>query len=140
MERIALAREYQVVKWLRDAYLELTQKIPLNFEELPPYSTCYPLDRNWEATSMYWETLARISNLQAKVATTIMSFASNRYHCDKCVMEFGGSYSLVKGCLCKCRLSAMVDEAFRRELDGYPGYVKLPLPRKLTILYLCPFF
>jgi len=138
MERISLAREYQVVEWLRDAYLELTQKIPLDFdsEELRPaklYFTRDPLDRNWGPSSMHWETLAKISNLQMKVATSIMSFASNRYHCDECAMDYGGSYSgYPNGCLCRCRLSFMVDEAFRRELEGYPGYVEFPPPSPLV--------
>jgi len=132
-ERIALAREYRVVEWLRDAYLELTQKEPLDFEELRPaelYANRDPLDKNREATPMDWETLARISNLQAKVATSIMSLAGNRYHCNECAMHYGGSYP--EGCLCKCRLLAMVDEAFREELKSYPGYVELPSPLLLN--------
>ena len=143
MERIALAREYQVVEWLRDAYLELTQKISLGFEKLQPaepYSNL--LDRNWEAdakkweaTSRDWETLARIFYLKEKVAASITSFAGRRYHCNECDMDYG-SYNpnhspAADACLCKCRLLAMVDEAFRGELEGYPGYVKHPHPRKL---------
>ena len=106
-----------MVEWLRDAYVELVQKTPLDLEdsELQP------------TTSIDWETLARISNLQTKVAISIMSFDGDDYECDECNMEYGGSYP--KGCLCKCRLLSMVDEAFRRELEIYPGYIKLPLPR-----------
>ena len=141
MERVTLAREYRVARWLRDAYLDLTQETPLDFEELrsaKPYSNRDLLDRNREATSIDWETLARISNLQMKAATSIISFAGKRYHCHECAMDYGGSYP--KGCLCKCRLLFMVDEAFRGELKSYPGYVEhpSPLPRKLPILFLCP--
>jgi len=133
IERIALAREYRVVEWLRDAYLELTQKTPLDFEELrpaEPHSNRDSLVGNSQATSMDWETLARISNLQMKVATSIMSFAGNHLRCQECSMVYGGSYP--KGSLCKCRLLAMVDEAFRGELKSYPGYVELPLPSDIT--------
>ena len=113
-----------MVEWLRDAYLELTQKTPLDFEELrpaKPYSNPLYRSLDSEATSLDWETLARISNLQMKVATSIKSFASS-YYCDECAMEYGSP----KGCLCKCRLLVMVDDAFRRELEGYPEYVELP--------------
>jgi hypothetical protein len=141
MKRIALAREYSVVEWLQDAYLELTQKTPLDLEELMPAKPnsdgdSYPLDRKWKATSRDWETLARISNLQTKVATSIMSLSGNLYHCYECAMDYGGSYS--NRCLCKCRLLSMVDEAFRGELKSYPGHVEHPIPRKLPISYLCP--
>ena len=135
-----------MVEWLRDAYAELTQKKTFDFEELQPtgpYSN--PLDRNqeadakkWKATSRHWETLARIVNLRTKVATFITSFGDRRYHCHECGMDYGGSFSSAEACLCKCRLFAMVDEAFRGELESYPGYVELSLPRKLPILYLCP--
>ena len=131
------------MEWLQDAYLELTKKTPLIFEELQPaepYSNgkSNPLDRNWEATSRDWETLARISNLQLKVATSITSFVGNIYVCyePECGMEYGGSYP--NGCLCKCRLLAMVDEAFRRELESYPGHVKRHFPSKFPVSYLCP--
>ena len=126
MERITLAREYRVAEWLRDACLELTQKTPLNFEELRPAEPYFnPLDRNWEAdakkweaTFRDWETLARISHLQTKVATSIMSFGGNRFHyCSVCDMDFG----LLKRSLCKCRLLAMVDEGFRAELESFRG-------------------
>jgi hypothetical protein len=147
MERIALAREYRVAEWLRDAYLELAQKTTLDFEELRPanpYSN--PLDRNWEAdakkweaTSRDWETLARIFYLQTKVVTSIMSIAGSHYCCYECNMEYGGSYP--DACLCKCRLLAIVNEAFRGELESLmenPGYVEHPLPRKLLNSYFCP--
>jgi len=134
MERITLAREYRVAEWLRDAYLELTQKTPLDIEELrpaKPYSN--PLDRNWEvdvkkweATFRDWETLARISQLQTKVATSIASITGYNY-CRVCYMNYGSSYR----CLCKCRLISMVDETFREELENFresPGHVEHPLP------------
>ena len=78
MERVALAREYRVAMWLRDAYLELTQKTPLDFEELRPAEPhSNPLDRNWEAdakkweaASRDWESLARISQIQLKAANS----------------------------------------------------------------------
>jgi len=138
MERIALAREYKVVEWLQDTYLELTLKTTLDLEELRPAEPYFndesnPLEKNWEATSWHWETLARISNLQTKVAASIRSFARFLYHCYECDMEYGGSYS--NGCLCKCRLLAMVDEAFRGELASYPGHVEHPLPRKQPIYH-----
>ena len=139
MERIALAREYRMVGWLREAYLELVQKSPLDFEELRPAGPCLnrdPPNKNWEAKSIDWETLARISNLQTKVAATIMSFSGNRYHCNECAIDYGGSYP--KRFLCKCRLLSMVDEAFRGELKSYPGHVEHPISRKLPISYLCP--
>ena len=126
-----------MVGWLQDAFLELTQKIPLDFEELrpaKPYSNRDPPDRNREATSLNWETLAWISNLQMKVVTSINSFAGNRYRCTECAMNYGGSHPT--GCLCKCRLLAMVDEAFREELKSYPGHVEHPLLRKLPISFL----
>ena len=103
-----------MVEWLRDAYLELTQKTPLDFEELrpaKPYSNPLYRSLDSEATSLDWETLARISNLQMKVVTSINSFAGNRYRCTECAMNYGGSHPT--GCLCKCRLLAMVDEAYR---------------------------
>ena len=107
-----------MLDWLRDAYSELTgtQKIPLDFKELrpaKPYSNGDPpsVDGKKEATSLDWETLARISNLQMKVVTFINSFAGNRYRCTECAMNYGGSHPT--GCLCKCRLLAMVDEAYR---------------------------
>ena len=137
MERITLAREYRVTEWLRDAYSELTKIISLDFEKLVPEEPCSnPLDGNWEAdakkweaTSRDWETLARIFFLQTKVAASITSFNGCNYHCDECGMEYGRSR------LCECRLLAMVDEAFRGELASYPGYIELPLPRKLPILF-----
>ena len=147
MERITLAREYQVVEWLRDAYSELTKKIPSDFEKLvpgKPYSRSDSLDiqrnweadsKKWEATSRDWETLARIFYLQTKVAAFITSLQADgcNYHCENCNMDYGGTYA----CLCKCRLLAVVDEVFRGELESYPGYVELPLQRKLPILYPC---
>ena len=149
MERIALAREYRVAEWLRDAYLELTiQKETLDFEELdsellPAEPHSNPLNRNletdakkWKEISRDWETLARISQLQTKVAT---SLTTDKYcPCCKC---YGGSY-YSKG-LCKCRVLAMVDEAFWGELEALredpPGHVEYPLTRKLPLLvsYLC---
>ena len=156
MERIALAREYRVAEWLQDAYLELTQKTPLDLEELrpaEPYSSSDPLDRNWEAdakkweaTSKDWETLARIFHLQTVAAsnrimsnsapvTDVWGQAVSGYRCDVC----GLSYS--SGWLCKCRILPMVSEAFRGELEGLredPGLVE-HLSRKLPLLYyLCP--
>jgi hypothetical protein len=144
MERIALAREHRVAEWLRDAYMELIQKTPLDFEELlvrpaEPYSD--PLDRKWEAEakkweaiSRDWETLARISRLQTKVATSAAG-SLGYYDCDECCMTY------TKGRLCKCRILAMVDKAFRGELESLrenPVHVEHPLPRKLPISYLCP--
>ena len=142
MERIALARKYQVVEWLRDAYSELTQSTPLDFENLrpaEPYSN--PLDRNWEAdakkweaSSRDWETIARIFYLQTKVAAFITSFSDRRYHCDECRMDYGESFASANAGLCRCRLLAMVDEAFRGELESFPGYVELPLRCELLVL------
>lgn len=147
MERISLAREYRVADWLRDAYLELiTQKTTLDFEEFrpaEPYIESNPLDnrdweaeaRKWETTSRDWETLARISQLQTKVATSIASITS--YHfCSECRVNYGASYRS----LCKCRLLALVDEAFREELENLkenPKHIKHPLRRKLPTSFFC---
>ena len=132
MERIALAREYRVAEWLRDAIFELIQKSPSEFEELlwpaNPYSNS--LDGNWEATSREWETLARIFYLQTKVAAA----SGARYFCSQCGNYVDGSS------LCKCRLLLMVDEAFRGEFENLkenPEHVEHPLPCKLPISYLC---
>jgi hypothetical protein len=151
MERIALAREYRVAEWLRDAYLELTQTTPLDFEELrpaEPYSD--PLDRNWEgeakkweAISRDWETLARIAQLQTKVATTssLPAGSLNRlnlnysgYYSANCAECGMNAYSNAGGRPCKCRILGMVDEAFRAELENLkenPEHVEPPLPCKL---------
>lgn len=142
MERIALAREYRVAAWLRDAYFELTtQETPLNLEELRPAEPHYnPLiDRNWEvdakkweATSRDWETLARIFHLQTKVAASISSRTVRPPILYICDMGCGESYVD----LCKCRLLSMVDEAFRGELESLrenPEHVDHPLPRELLI-------
>ena len=139
MERIALAREYRVEEWLRDAYVELTQKSPLDFEELRPAEPhSNSLDGNWEATSRDWETLAKILYLQTKVAASIMSFGGSGHYCSPCDTWFGVSYK----CLCKCRILAMVDEAFRGELESLKEnleHVEHPLPSsKLPLSYLCP--
>ena len=121
MERIALAREYQVAEWLRDVYMELTQKESLNFDELQPtepYSSSESnlLDRDleadakiWKTISRDWETLAGISVLQTKVANSIASF--NGYHyCNKCYMNYGMTYR----CLCRCRLRPWQMKPLRR--------------------------
>ena len=140
MERIALARKYRVVEWLRDAYLELIQKKTLNFEELlrppaDPDSNC--TDRNWEEDAKKWETLARISQVQIKVA---VSFDGGHYRCCGCNTSYGGSYP--NGHLCKCRLLRLVNEAFREEFESLredTEHVEHPLPRKLPIChFLCP--
>jgi hypothetical protein len=142
MERIALAREYRVAEWLRDAYLELTQTTPLDFEELRPQAAAEPysdpLDRNWEAEakkweaiSRDWETLARIAQLQTKVATSSTAGSLNYYYCAECGMN---AYSNPGGRPCKCRILGMVDEAFRAELENLkenPEHVEPPLPCKL---------
>lgn len=149
MERIALAREYKVAEWLRHVYTELTQKRPFNFEELQPaepYFESNSLDtsdweaeaKKWKAISRDWETLAKISQLQTKVANSIASPNSSNY-CNVCCMYYGMSCR----CLCKCRLATMADEAFQEELENLkedPKPVKKrPVQRKLPILYLYPF-
>ena len=125
MERIALAREYRVAQWLRDAYLELTQNETLDFEELRP------------ATIRDWETLARISQVQMKVK---MSPNFTIYQCPYCHYYLNSN-----GCMRdECRVlavTAMVDETFRGELESLkenPGHVEPSLPCKLLISYLCP--
>ena len=112
-----------MAEWLRDAYLELTQKTPLDFEKLrpaEPYSI--PLDGNWEAVANEWkeisrdgETLADILYLhwQLKVTASI-SLTNRNYYCNQCHMHFGASY----GCLSKRLILAIVDEAFRGELES----------------------
>jgi hypothetical protein len=149
MERIALAREYQVVELLRDAYLELTRKKKLDFKELGPAEpNSNPLDRNWEAdakkweaTSRDWETLARISQVQLKVAIFLQPLYDERYRCRTCAVDYIVDECNSDGYLCKCRLLRMVDQAFQGELESLrenPEHVEHPLPRKLPILYLCP--
>ena len=134
MERIALAREYRVAEWLRDACFELAQKAPLDLEGLRPAEPHHsnPLvDRNWEATSRDWETLARIFYLQTKVAAFIKSISGSNYSCYNCDMDFGGSNA--DACLCKCRILRLVDETFRGELESLGGHVERLPPRKLPI-------
>jgi len=137
MERISLARQYRVAEWLRDGYLELTQKRPLDFEELrpaEPYSDPFNRNweadaKNWEATARTWETLARICYLQTKAAASISS-GGNQY-CNGCNHYSGPSYPA--NFLCKCRLLIVVDEVFRGELDSLkenPGHIEHPLPGK----------
>jgi len=137
LERISLAREYRVAKWLRDAYLELVQERPLKFEELQPAEP--HSDRNWEAdarkwemTARTWETLARICHLQTKAAA-IMS--GNRYSstcsiCDNSFFDFP----------CECDLLIMVDEVFREELESLKDnseHVEHPLPSLDTDIPTC---
>jgi len=114
MERFRLAKEYRVADWLRNAYLELTQKLPLDLEELrpaEPYSDNWDAIK-WEATSMDWETIARILHLQTKLAASGpgYEFTGTTFQCYEC----GGLY----GQICKCRVLPMVNEAFRGELEG----------------------
>ena len=156
MERIALAREYRVAEWLRDAYLELAQEKPLDIENLrpaEPCSTCTIIstsspsdsDRNWEedakkweAASTAWETVARIFCLQTKIAASIGSLGGSCHHCRNCDMDYGWLSSHGLGCLCKCRLLRLVDETFRGELERFGEnmeYVDLPPPGKLPIPY-----
>ena len=69
-----------MAEWLRDAYLELSQKTTLDFEELrlkEPLACSNPVDRDWEAdakkweaASRDWESLARISQIQLKAANS----------------------------------------------------------------------
>ena len=135
-----------MAEWLRNAYLELIQKSPSEFEELwpaKPYSNS--LDGNWEAASREWETLARIFYLQTKVAATIISSGGTGNYCSKCAISppmWGGSFdSSSNGRLCKCRLLPMVDEAFRGEFESLkenPEHIEHPLPCKFPISYLCP--
>jgi hypothetical protein len=148
MERIALAREYRVAEWLRDACLELIQTTPLDFEELlvrpaEPYSD--PLDRNWEAEakkweaiSRDWETLARIAQLQTKVGTCSPTDIQGYYRCYECGMN---AYSSTGKNYCRCHILDMVDEAFRAELENLkenPEHVEPPLPCKLpNIISIC---
>jgi hypothetical protein len=146
MERIALAREYRVAEWLRDAYLEVTQQPPLDFDALRPAEPYFESDsvdrdweayaKKWEAVSRDWETLAKISQLQTKVATSITAIPSYT-HCYECRMNYGAPYK----CLCKCRLSALAEEAFREELKSLeenPKKAKNLPRRKLPLSYLCP--
>jgi hypothetical protein len=144
MEQFRLAREYRVADWLRDAYLELTQKLPLDLEELRPSEPYSDRDaKKWEATSMDWETIARILHLQTKMAA--FGYESMGM-CGRQCYECDGSY--VIGRICKCRVLPMVNEAFGGELEGLredPGpddseHPLIPLSRKLSmpLSYLCP--
>ena len=145
MERIALAREYRVEKWLREAYLELIKKKTLNFDELlPAEPDSNPLDRNWEAnakkwesSSRDWETLARISQLQTKMFTYFLSLRGSGHFC-MCDGDPPGPVDYGDN-LCKCRLLDMVDEAFGGELESLmenPEYVEHDLPRKLPLYHI----
>jgi hypothetical protein len=144
MERIRLAREYRVAPWLRDAYVELIQKKPLDLEELRPaelYSDNWDV-KKWEATSRDWETLARIFHLQTKVAAYE---STGNLHCIDSEFKCGRSYEEYRR-LCKCRVLSMVNEAFRGELESLredPVPDEDPLSRKLPLSlplsYLCPF-
>ena len=141
MERIALAREYRVAEWLRDAYFELSQKAPLDLMKLRPAKPhSNPLvDREadakmWEATYRDWETLARIFCVQSKVAAFTKSISGNNYSCYNCDMDFGGSNADAR--LCKCRILRLVDEIFQGELESLrekPEHGEHPPPRKLPI-------
>jgi hypothetical protein len=137
MEQFRLAREYGVADWLRDVYLELTQKTPLDLEELrpaEPYSDNWDA-KKWEATSMDWETIARILHLQTKV--TVAAFESVSYTSSHYCYECDDTYK--SGRLCKCRVLPMVNEAFRGELEGLredPGHVEHPLTRKLHAIII----
>jgi len=135
LERISLAREYRVAEWLRDGYLELSRKWPLNFEELRPAEPCSnPLDLNWEAdakkwemTARSWETLARMCYLQTKAVASINS--NGNQYCQQCGIYCGPSYP--ENFLCQCRLLIMVDELFREELGSLKEnleHVEHPLP------------
>jgi hypothetical protein len=129
-----------VAEWLRNGYLELAQKRPLEFEELRPAEPhSNPLDQNWEVdarkwkmTARAWETLARICYLQTKAA----AFSRSDSYCHQCCMYYGPSRDSF---LCKCNLLPMVDETFREELESLkeiPEHVEHPLPSacKLCIL------
>jgi len=141
MERIALARKYRVAEWLRDAYVELTPKVPLNFEELRPAEPhSNSLDTNWEETARDWETLARILYLQTKATAELKALGSN-YHCSACHRDrdiyspFGSGPPSPNECLCKCRILTLVDETFRGELESLkenPEHIEHPLPSNST--------
>ena len=152
MERIALAREYRVADWLRDAYLELTQKSPLDFEELQPaVEPCSdPVDSDWEANSKkweelsrHWETLARISQVQTKVANSRIPVTGNYQSSQTCSTCRIYLYSGNACANLNCRVlavTAMVDETIREELEslkGDPEHVEPPLPCKLPIYHIC---
>ena len=126
---------------MRDAYSELIQKAPSDFEELwpaEPHSNSEADAKKWEATSRDWETLARIFYLRTKLATSFIN--SHPYHCSHaCNMGCGETNS--EAYPCKCRLLPMVDETFRGELKSLrenPEHIEHPLTRKLPISYLCP--
>jgi hypothetical protein len=120
-----------VAEWLRNAYLDLTRKTPLNFEELrssEPYTNRD--SRNLEARSIDWETLARISNIQTKMTISILS--GNHYNCD-CDSDSGYGAYPDGDYFCKCQILFMVDEAFKGELESLkenPEHVEHPLPCK----------
>ncbi|KAF8800853.1 hypothetical protein BYT27DRAFT_7216720 [Phlegmacium glaucopus] len=135
LERISLAREYRVPQWLRDGYLELSQKRPLEFDELRPAKP-YHLGLNWEADAKKWEAnattwemLARIYYIQTKVATSISN--NGNTYCSPCGIYNGPSYP--GNPPCKCHILPVVDEVFREELGSMeenPNYVEdeEPLP------------
>jgi hypothetical protein len=148
MERIALAREYRVEDWLRNAYLELTQRQSLDFdsEELRPAAEPYSNGesdtrdweaeaKRWEAVSRGWETLARISQLQKKA---VLPADVTDFYCDQC---FGHAYP--GGPLCDCQILDVVNETFRGEFESLkenPDHVDPPLPCKLSKIIIIFYF
>ena len=144
MERIALAREYRVADWLRDACSELVLKKTSEFDDLrpkEPYSNLLGGNweanaKRWEARSRYWETIARISQVQTEAVSLQMSLRGISYRCERCEMVWGEDSPV-----CKCQLLELVDEAFGEELKNlreYPEYVEHGFPSKLPLSYPVP--
>ena len=138
--------------WLRDAYLELSQKTPLDLKALRPEEPCSnPEDRDWEedakkweAISRDWETLAKISLVQMKAANArippyslVGTTATYNYNtCSRCGRFSYYSSSCMNGDCGISTITAMVDETFRGELESLrenPEHVDHPLPRELLI-------
>ncbi|KAF8911652.1 hypothetical protein CPB84DRAFT_937594 [Gymnopilus junonius] len=128
LERISLARKYRVPDWLKDGYVEIAMKRPLQLEELLPRDSQFEelsdKDQNsalywkessekWETTAQNWEAVARICTIQTNASTSAMGYGEQ--YCDTCAKYYGNSYPDYPAC--KCRIGTMVEEVFRKELE-----------------------
>ncbi|PPR06868.1 hypothetical protein CVT26_003992 [Gymnopilus dilepis] len=131
LERIALARKYRVPDWLKDGYVEIAMKRPLNVDELVghafPEQEGHPEDgqdtsaywkeraEKMEMFARSWEAVARICTIQTVASTTASQNAYGNQHCGTCNVYYGPGYPQLP--LCKCRITTKVEEVFRKELE-----------------------
>jgi len=114
-ERIILGRDYHVVDWLRDEYIQVAQRKNLKLEEL-----CAP-----SSLSLDWETAAKIFSIRE---TSLMETGYSNMHCSTCSVYHGPGYDVLS---CRCRLSALINQVFRTEFEAmtdHPVHVDPPLP------------